>query len=253
MFAVSYALALVGDDATRADGVTLLPLGKKWTALALECVGVSSMGLRLSQEEEPSNEEVSSPSTYYLSLSLSLCLPSSKPIASPRLSLFVCLTRVRTTRCAPHNRQLAQVALISRQLKNSSRERDGAAADIWRIADSLFQPWLEQSDPTSNLDTSIHSATHSSSASRMLSVNPNADSDTDKDTDYAADESSPLGLDGKGEEETPLGIVLSAANWLFQGREQDPDAPPVKAKRLKPPSTAPVEPSNGGWWTATKK
>ena len=59
VFAVTYALALVGDDAVRADGVTLLPLGKKWTALALECVGVSSMGLRLSQEEEPSNEQVS--------------------------------------------------------------------------------------------------------------------------------------------------------------------------------------------------
>ena len=59
VFAVTYALALVGDDAVRADGVTLLPLGKKWTALALECVGVSSMGLRLSQEEEPSTEQVS--------------------------------------------------------------------------------------------------------------------------------------------------------------------------------------------------
>lgn len=58
VFAVTYSLALVGDDALRADGVTLLPLGKKWTALALECVGVSSMGLRLSQEEEPSNEQV---------------------------------------------------------------------------------------------------------------------------------------------------------------------------------------------------
>ena len=85
-------------------------------------------------------------------------------------------------------------------------------------------------------------------------------SDMQRDADCAADEgstdsSAPLGagVHEKGADDSPLGIVLSAANWLFQGREQDPDAPPVKAKRLKPPSTLPAEPANGGWWTATKK
>ena len=58
VFAVSHVLSLVGDEATRADGVTLLPVGGKWSALALECVGVCSSGLRLTADEELSMEEV---------------------------------------------------------------------------------------------------------------------------------------------------------------------------------------------------
>ena len=58
MYAVSYTLTLVGDDSTRAEGVTVLPVGKKWTALALECVGVDSLGLKLKKEETPTTDEV---------------------------------------------------------------------------------------------------------------------------------------------------------------------------------------------------
>ena len=49
---------MVGDEATRAEGVTLLPVGGKWSALALKCVGMCSSGLRLTPEEEPSMDEV---------------------------------------------------------------------------------------------------------------------------------------------------------------------------------------------------
>ena len=55
---MSHVLSLVGDEATRAEGVTLLPVGAKWSALALECVGVCSSGLRLTADEELSMEEV---------------------------------------------------------------------------------------------------------------------------------------------------------------------------------------------------
>ena len=55
---MSHVLSLVGDEATRAEGVTLLPVGAKWSALALECVGVCSTGLRLTPDEELSMEEV---------------------------------------------------------------------------------------------------------------------------------------------------------------------------------------------------
>jgi hypothetical protein len=58
VFAVSYMLTLVGDDLTRAEGVTLLPIGKKWLALALACAGVSYHPLRLRANEEPTAEEV---------------------------------------------------------------------------------------------------------------------------------------------------------------------------------------------------
>lgn len=141
------------------------------------------------------------------------------------------------------------MAFISKQLKNSSRE--GAAADIWRAADSLFLPWLDPSDTSCIPDLSSLSS-HSSSTSYLNTTEM-------KDADCVADEGSadtavPVGvIDEKGADDSPLGIALSAANWLFKGREQDPDAPPVKAKRLKPPSAVPAEPSNGGWWTATKK
>lgn len=55
---MSHVLSLVGDEATRAEGVTLLPVGAKWSALALECVGVCSSGLRLTPDEELSMDEV---------------------------------------------------------------------------------------------------------------------------------------------------------------------------------------------------
>lgn len=58
VYAVSYSLTLVGDDAARADGVTLLPLNKKWTALALECGGIPSDELKLTAGEELKREEV---------------------------------------------------------------------------------------------------------------------------------------------------------------------------------------------------
>ena len=58
VFAVSHVLSMVGDEATRAEGVTLLPVGGKWSALALKCVGMCSSGLRLTPEEEPSMDEV---------------------------------------------------------------------------------------------------------------------------------------------------------------------------------------------------
>jgi hypothetical protein len=58
VFAVAYTLTLQGEDTTRADGVTTCPLGKKWLALGLECTGISSMGLRLRAEEEPTIEEM---------------------------------------------------------------------------------------------------------------------------------------------------------------------------------------------------
>ena len=61
---MSHVLSLVGDEATRAEGVTLLPVGGKWSALALECVGVCSSGLRLTAEEEPSMDEVTDVAHY---------------------------------------------------------------------------------------------------------------------------------------------------------------------------------------------
>ena len=59
-YAVAFGLTLLDDDATRAEGVTLLPQGKKWLALALECIDVSSIGLNLrsSSDDEPSREEM---------------------------------------------------------------------------------------------------------------------------------------------------------------------------------------------------
>jgi hypothetical protein len=74
VFAVSHVLSLLGDEATRAEGVTLLPVGGKWSALALECVGVCSSGLRLTLEEELSMDEV---------IDVAHCL------FSPALSLFL--------------------------------------------------------------------------------------------------------------------------------------------------------------------
>ena len=65
VFAVSYSLTLVGDDATRADGVSLLPLNKKWTALALSCVGVLYDGLKLTAEDEPTSEEVQYTTSFF--------------------------------------------------------------------------------------------------------------------------------------------------------------------------------------------
>lgn len=37
------------------------------------------------------------------------------------------------------------------------------------------------------------------------------------------------------------------------GCEQDADAKPIKAKRLKPVVEALIEDPDGGWWTASKK
>ena len=85
VFAVSHVLSLVGDEATRAEGVTLLPVGGKWSALALECVGVCSSGLRLTPEEEPSMDEVTDVAHCLFSPALSLfllCPALSYPILS---------------------------------------------------------------------------------------------------------------------------------------------------------------------------
>jgi hypothetical protein len=87
---VSHVLSLVGDEATRAEGVTLLPVGGKWSALALECVGVCSSGLRLTPEEEPSMDEVTDVAHCLFSPALSLfllCPALSFPILS-YLALF---------------------------------------------------------------------------------------------------------------------------------------------------------------------
>ena len=58
-YAVAFGLTLIDDDTTRAEGVTFLPQGKKWLALALECIDVSSIGLNLrSSDDEPTREEM---------------------------------------------------------------------------------------------------------------------------------------------------------------------------------------------------
>ena len=58
-YAVAFGLTLIDDDTTRAEGVTLLPQGKKWLALALECIDVSSIGLNLrSSDDEPTREDM---------------------------------------------------------------------------------------------------------------------------------------------------------------------------------------------------
>lgn len=60
VFAVSCALTVDGDGSARADGVTLLPVGTKWIALAMECVsaGAGSTRLKLSADEALSEAEV---------------------------------------------------------------------------------------------------------------------------------------------------------------------------------------------------
>jgi hypothetical protein len=68
VFAVSCALTVgdVGDEdehedkCARADGVTLLPVGVKWVALAMECAaaGTGSTRLNLSADEALSEDEV---------------------------------------------------------------------------------------------------------------------------------------------------------------------------------------------------
>jgi hypothetical protein len=60
VFAISYTLTLVGDDMARAEGVSVLPVGRKWLALALACHGMSYASLQLTAKEEPSDDEVTS-------------------------------------------------------------------------------------------------------------------------------------------------------------------------------------------------
>lgn len=59
MFAVSCALVADGAGAgARADGVTLLPVGEKWLALAMECAGAGASRLTHSVGGTLSKDEV---------------------------------------------------------------------------------------------------------------------------------------------------------------------------------------------------
>lgn len=112
--------------------------------------------------------------------------------------------------------------------------------------DALFSSWLKDTD--SAIGESVGEMDQSSmlggtsdldSAVSALNIDASTSASTGRNGDVSV--SAPVGT----------GSVLSAASWLFQGCEQDPDARPVKAKRLK--AAQPPTPEPDGWWTATKK
>ena len=135
--------------------------------------------------------------------------------------------------------QLSQASYVAKQFRCPSAS---SSRDIWRTVDALFTPWLKDADSATGesvdqMDQSSMWGAAGDLDSAMSALNIDASTRRNGDT------STPLGS----------GTVLTAASWLFQGCEQDPEARPVKAKRLYAAQTHTPEPAGDGWWTATKK
>ena len=227
-YAVSFGLTIVDDDATRAEGVTFLPPGKKWLALALACVGVSSVGLKVGSDEEPTREEAA-----MATLVRDALRHGGGGRGDEAVVLLPAVDKLFERWAAGNSSSSGRGGGGGSGGGGGDDASDGAAwPSVGEAAGALsegLRAVADQSFPA--LPPARTAAARAGSISSQDAA--------------AAAAAAPA---GDGSSNGGGGGEVSAAKFLFSGCEQDADAKPVRARRMQPlpapyPSTPTPTPS----------
>jgi len=242
VFGVCFSLTLMGDDAARGEGVSLLNRGKTWLALALICSGISTGCLNLSVAQEPTMEQITA---------------ARKVRDMIRSRIAAAATTTTTTGGGGGG--------------GGGAGDDDSTAALHNALCALFEPWIQSPDgPPSS--SAMSSSTNSSKQQLRLGMKSNEEQDLDFEYPELVSSTShggggggggssslrPVQNGGSGGEAVAAAAppAFNAVSHLFSDVDSKQAQMPHRAKRIEPPAAPPVVQSsssaNEDWWVSKK-